>query len=357
MTSGRGLSLVAACIPFGNRAGLDEVTLDVARGERVALLGPSGVGKTSVLRAIAGLGVLASGAVHVDGRDVTTAPPERRGVVYMHQAPSLFPHVSVADNVAFPLEVRGMPRADARRRALALLDRVQMRFAADRVPDTLSGGQRHRVALARALAANPAVLLLDEPFSALDPELRADVRAAVVDILDRETGPAVIIVTHDVDEAAGIADRLVVLLNGGVAQAGPAADLLSTPSSVAIARFLGLPNVFAGTRDPDGLITSPLPPFQRPGPAGPVTVIARTNGLRARASVDGAAAHYEASGHGRITRVIERVGGVVLLCDVGGHQLVAVPEPGFHPVPNASIALVVDPASIHVIDRETPETA
>ena len=181
----------------------------------MALLGPSGVGKTSLLRAIAGLGTLSSGTVLVDGRDVTAAPPDGRGIVYMHQSPSLFPHLSVLDNVAFPLEVRGVSRSEAARPTAAeLLARVQLRPAASRPPSTLSGGQRHRVALARALAADPAVLLLDEPFASLDPELRAEVREAVVDLLERGEGPAVVLVTHDVDEAAGLADRLVGVAAG-----------------------------------------------------------------------------------------------------------------------------------------------
>ncbi len=352
-----GLALVRARIPFGNKAGLDEVTLDVARGERLALLGPSGVGKTSVLRAIAGLGTISSGAVMVDGRDVTTTPPERRGVVYMHQSPSLFPHASVLDNVTFPMDVRGIPRKEAQTRAADLLDRVQMRFAADRAPDTLSGGQRHRVALARALAAGPAVLLLDEPFSALDPELRADVRTAVGDILARETGPAVIIVTHDVDEAAGLADRLAVLMNGRVAQTGSPGDLLAAPNTVAVARFLGLSNVIPGIRNDAGVVTSLLPPFHRPGPAGPVTVVARAGALRARAGSVGARGIQSGNtaSAGTASRVLDRVGGVAVLCDVSGQPLLAVPEPGFRPIAGSPIDLVVDESSLHVIDEPLPQ--
>jgi putative spermidine/putrescine transport system ATP-binding protein len=347
--SGSGLALVRAQIPFGDRAGLDDVNLEVARGQRLALLGPSGVGKTSVLRAVAGLGPVSSGAVLVDGRDVTTAPPERRGVVYMHQSPFLFPHLTVLDNVTFPLDIRGVPKIEARASGLELLDRVQMRFAAEREPATLSGGQRHRVALARALAAEPAVLLLDEPFAALDPELRADVRTAVIEILARGAGPAVVLVTHDVDEAAGIADRLAVLLNGRIAQVGPAAELLAAPSSVAIARFLGLPNLIAGVRDGRGVVSSAVGSFQRSGPAGPVTVISRAGALRARAGDTASAA-------GTVWRVLDQVGGVAVVCDVGGQRVLAVPEPGFQPIPGSPIDLVVDAASLHVIDEHLNRT-
>lgn len=340
-----GLALVRAHIPFGGSAGLEELSLEVERGERLALLGPSGVGKTSVLRAAAGLLRISSGAVFVDGRDVTTAPPERRGVVFMHQSPFLFPHVTVLDNVTFPLDVRGVPKRDARARGLELLDRVQMKFAAARSPTTLSGGQRHRVALARALAADPAVLLLDEPFAALDPELRAEVRTAVVEILARGSGPAVVLVTHDVDEAAGIADRMAVLLSGRIVQAASAAELLAAPRSVAIARFLGLPNLVPGVRDGRGVVSCGVATFQREGRAGAVTVVARAGALRVRSGAAGSAA-------GTVWRVLDRVGGVTIVCDVAGQRVVAVPEPGFQPTAGSPIDLAVDSASLHVIDEQ-----
>jgi putative spermidine/putrescine transport system ATP-binding protein len=338
-----GLELRHVRVPFGDKAGLDDVTLLVPRGERVALLGPSGVGKTSLLRAIAGLGVLSSGAVLVDGRDVSGTPPERRGVVYMHQAPSLFPHLNVADNVAFPLHVRGIARNAARATAIELLERVRMGFAAMRPPSTLSGGQRHRVALARALAADPAVLLLDEPFASLDPELRADVREAVVEILERGNGPAVVLVTHDVDEAAGVADRLVVLLEGSVAQVGLPADLLASPQSVAIARFLGIPNLIRGVRDEGGVVSCALGRCERSGAAGPVAVVARAGMLRIRADEGGLT--------GTVTAVLHRVGGVAVLCDVGGERLLAVPDPGVDVIIGATVHLVVDSRALHVIDE------
>ena len=349
MTARAGLEVVHARIPFGDRPGLDDVSVQVANGERLALLGPSGAGKTSLLRAIAGLIPLSAGSVLVDGRDVTTTPPERRGIVYMHQAPSLFPHVSVLDNVAFPLDIRGVPRAQARDRARELLDRVQLQFAAGRAPATLSGGQRHRVALARALAADPAVLLLDEPFASLDPELRADVRTAVVQMLADGNAPAVVLVTHDVDEAAGLADRLSVLLNGGIAQVGSPAELLGAPRSVAIARFLGLPNLIAGIRDQQGIVSSPIGTFPRPGAAGAVTVVARAGVLRVRSGTSGSAA-------GTAVRVLDRVGGVAIVCDVAGQHLLAVPEPGFQPAAGCPVDVVVDSSALHVIDEPLRRT-
>lgn len=244
-----GLVLSDGVVRFGDRVGVRGIHLAVARGERLALLGPSGAGKTSLLRALAGLDSLATGTLVVDGVDVTSWSPERRRVVYLHQTPALFPHLSVLDNVAFPMTLRGVARQEARRRASALLETLHLGALAGRPPLGLSGGERHRTALARALAAEPAVLLLDEPFAALDPSLRAEVRQAVLDMLADRNGPAVIVVTHDVDEAAQLGDHIAVLLDGRIAQHDAPSDLLRRPGSVAVARFLGMPNFVPGARD------------------------------------------------------------------------------------------------------------
>ncbi|MEP7305718.1 MAG: ABC transporter ATP-binding protein [Acidobacteriota bacterium] len=345
MSEKGGLTVVGAHVAFGSRPGLVGVDLTVRRGERVALLGPSGVGKTSLLRAIAGLGGLVAGAVGVDGRDVTSDPPERRGIVYMHQAPSLFAHLTVLDNVGFPLEVRGASRRQARARAGALLERVQLGPQATRAPGTLSGGQRHRVALARALAADPAVLLLDEPFSSLDPELRADVRQSVVDLLDDhvDASPAVVVVTHDVDEAAGLAHQLIVLLEGRVAQIASPADLLTTPASIAVARFLGLPNVLPGTRKDGTTVVCALGHVRAPGVPGQVTVVVRTNALRLRPRRGGDVT-------GTVVRILDRVSGSTIQVDVDGHRLLGVPEHGFSAAAGDVVDISVEGTALHVID-------
>ncbi len=322
MTPEGGLAIVDADVSFGPSIGLRAVNLRVARGERVALLGPSGVGKTSLLRA--------------------TTPPDQRGVVYMHQAPSLFPHLSVIDNVAFSLEVRGVPRRDARAAAATLLERVQLGQFAVRAPATLSGGQRHRVALARALAANPAVLLLDEPFSSLDPELRAEVRQAVFDLLAEE-GPAVLVVTHDVDEAAALADRIAILLEGRVAQCAAPTAVLTTPRSVAVARFLGLPNLLRGLRDDHDTVTCGLGTVRAPGTPGPVAVTVRPTAVRVQAPRPGGTV-------GTVIGLLDSITSTLVRVDIEGECVLGAPDDGFTCVRGAAVNVVVAPAALHVMD-------
>jgi putative spermidine/putrescine transport system ATP-binding protein len=232
------LALDGLAVPFGNAPGLADVSLTIGAGERVVLVGASGSGKTSLLRAVAGLGPSSGGSIRIGGRDVTAVPTERRGAVYLQQTPALFPHMTVADNVGFPLRIRGVEAAERARRAAAALASVRLDELGSRMPRTLSGGQRHRAALARAVVARPDVLLLDEPFTGLDPTLRDEVRDGLLTV-QKEYGPALLLVTHDLDDAAAIGDRIGVLLGLRLAQVAPAAELLTFPASLAVARFLG----------------------------------------------------------------------------------------------------------------------
>jgi putative spermidine/putrescine transport system ATP-binding protein len=224
---------------FGARPGLRDVSFAVPGGECVAVLGASGAGKSTLLRAIAGLHPLRQGRVGVSGRDVSSLPPEVRNVVYLHQEPVLFPHLTVLDNVAFPQEARGRNRRHARDTAQQWLERMHVGTLGDRTPTALSGGQRHRVALARALAAEPAALLLDEPLSALDPGVRRDVRDALLAV--RETsGVAMVLVTHELDDALVLANRVLLLHNGAAIADQPPETLLAQPPSLVVARALGV---------------------------------------------------------------------------------------------------------------------
>lgn len=236
--SGLRLEQFAAAIP--GAPAVSPIDLAIARGETVALLGPSGAGKSSLLRAIAGL-VPAVGEISIAGRRVTEVPAEARRAVYLHQVPRLFPHLDVAGNVAFPMQLRGVLREVRARETHALLQLVQLDAFGARDVGSLSGGERQRVALARAVAAAPEVLLLDEPFTALDPTLRSDVRDALARILERAT-PATILVTHDADEAAALAARIAVLLDGSLVQLASPSTLFRYPATVEVARFLGVEN-------------------------------------------------------------------------------------------------------------------
>ncbi|WAB80775.1 ABC transporter ATP-binding protein [Microcella daejeonensis] len=217
---------------------VDAISFDVAPGECLAVLGPSGSGKSTVLRSIAGLDVPDSGRILVDGADVAGVAPERRGMAMVFQRPLLFPHLSVLDNVAFAATVAGQPRREARADAEQFLALVQLEGFGARPVTALSGGQEQRVALARALAARPRVLLLDEPFSALDPELRLDMH----DLLARiraQLNPTVVMVTHDRDEAATVADKVALLQGGHLLQHDAVERLYTRPRSLAVARLMG----------------------------------------------------------------------------------------------------------------------
>ena len=223
---------------FGGFVALDDVTVDVHTGQLTALLGPSGGGKSTLLRIIAGLDQADSGTVRIDGADATSLPPQRRNVGFVFQHYAAFKHLSVYRNVAFGLEVRKRPRAEIRRRVHELLELVHLDQFSDRLPSQLSGGQRQRMALARALAAEPNVLLLDEPFGALDAKVRKELRDWLRRLHD-EVHVTTVFVTHDQEEALEVADELVVINAGRVEQVGGPNDLYDRPANEFVMEFLG----------------------------------------------------------------------------------------------------------------------
>ena len=224
---------------------LPDVDLSLERGTLTALLGPSGAGKTTLLRAIAGLQPIGAGTIAVGGDRIEQLPAHRRGVGLVFQQPRLLPHLSVVENIAFPLRLHGVSRRERAARARALLDDVGLAGLAERSVRGLSGGEQQRVALARALCAEPRVLLLDEPLSALDPGRRDELRALIARV-QRERELTTLLVTHDRNEAAQLGDTLAVMLEGRIVQHGPPRELFERPSSSVLARFLGMRNLLRG---------------------------------------------------------------------------------------------------------------
>ena len=232
------ITVTDASKDFGDFRALDNVSLQVRSGSLTALLGPSGSGKSTLLRAIAGLETIDSGVIQIGGVDVTNVPPQRRGIGFVFQHYAAFRHMTVRDNVAFGLSIRKQPKDVIRRRVDELLDLVGLGGLQDRYPSQLSGGQRQRMALARALAIQPDVLLLDEPFGALDAKVRAELREWLRRLHD-EVHVTTILVTHDQEEALDVADHIAVLNKGRVEQVGNPTELYDHPANEFVMGFLG----------------------------------------------------------------------------------------------------------------------
>ena len=228
---------------FGSVTAVDNVSLDIQRGELFALLGGSGCGKTTLLRMLAGFETPDSGQIFIDGRDMTGVPPHLRPVNMMFQSYALFPHMDVAANVGYGLRREGVAKGDADRRAAEMLALVQLDGLGNRKPAQLSGGQRQRVALARALIKRPKLLLLDEPLAALDRKLREGTRFELVR-LQAELGLTFVMVTHDQEEAMSMATQLAVMDGGRIVQAGAPREIYERPVSRFVADFIGIANIF-----------------------------------------------------------------------------------------------------------------
>ena len=223
---------------FGDFAALDNVDFTVPKGSLTSLLGPSGSGKSTLLRAIAGLDNPDTGTVVINGRDVTHIPPQRRGIGFVFQHYAAFKHLTVRDNVAFGLKIRKKPKPEIKRRVDDLLEVVGLAGFQTRYPNQLSGGQRQRMALARALAVDPEVLLLDEPFGALDAKVREDLRAWLRRLHD-EVHVTTVLVTHDQSEALDVSDRIAVLNKGRIEQVGSPSEVYDAPANAFVMSFLG----------------------------------------------------------------------------------------------------------------------
>jgi iron(III) transport system ATP-binding protein len=302
-TTPPALELSGIVHDFERLRAVDDVSLRVRAGEVVCLLGPSGCGKSTLLRIAAGLEELQHGSVRIDGREMREAggralPPERRNVGLMFQDSALFPHLSVLDNVAF-----GLDRMQARRRrarALEMLEQVGMAEAAGRFPHRLSGGQQQRVALARALAPGPGLILLDEPFSALDARLRGRIRDDTLHLL-KQAGSGTLLVTHDAEEAMFMADRIALMRDGRLLQTGTPAELYCSPASPFVASFFGEVNELEGTVR-DGQVETALGQFDAASLAdgSAVRVLIRPEAIDVRITAGGSDGVDPARAAGRI---------------------------------------------------------
>ena len=237
--------------------GVSDISLDIQKGELLTLLGPSGCGKTTVLRSIGGFLEPDSGDILIEGRSVIKLPPERRPTSMVFQGYNLWPHMTVYDNLAFGLKIRKASKADIRQKVADVLQLVRLPGAEKKYPSQLSGGQQQRIAVARSLLLNPAVLLLDEPFSALDAKLRHEMREELREI-QMKTGLTMVFVTHDQEEALSLSDRIVVMNNGHIEQIASPQHIYDEPSSLYVAEFIGKMNFLKGVVEKNRLLMGPL---------------------------------------------------------------------------------------------------
>ena len=273
---------------FGDVVALDDVSLTIAENEFFALLGPSGCGKTTLLRSIAGFESPDAGTIRLGGDDLLGLPPHRRPVNLMFQSYALFPHMTVAKNVAYGLEREGLPRTEVRQRVDEVLETVGLAALAKRRPAQLSGGQRQRVALARAIVKRPRLLLLDEPLSALDRKVRAEMQLELKR-LQHEVGITFVVVTHDQEEAMSMADRIAVLDGGRVQQVAGPVELYKQPANLFVAGFIGTSNLVPGELQGATFRSSVgrLPVSTPDGPAGPSYLVVRPEDVRTGAPGQG----------------------------------------------------------------------
>jgi thiamine transport system ATP-binding protein len=332
------LSIDGVTVRFGRHTAVESVDLGVDDGHVLAVLGPSGSGKSSLLRAVAGLEPLAAGAVRWDGKDLAGVPTHKRGFALMFQDGQLFDHLTVARNVGYAVRLRGVHGGAERGEVAALLELVGLGGYADRLPRTLSGGERQRVALARSLGAKPRLLLLDEPLSALDAELRVRLAADLRRIL-REAGTTALLVTHDQEEAFAVADRLAVMRDGAVVQQGTTEEVWARPVDATTALFLGYARVLEGEAARVVLAAGGL------APAAAIAV--RRSALAARREPS----PLEAGDLRAIVRAVRATPDEVrLVVDIEGvGEADAVGAPGWLPAPGDRVVLRVDPARLAVL--------
>jgi iron(III) transport system ATP-binding protein len=344
MNAGPGVNIEHVTFGYGTTAVLDDISLNVAQAEFFAFLGPSGSGKTTLLRLIAGFGTPASGRILIGERDVTVLPPWERNVGMVFQNYALWPHMTVAKNVAFGLERRKLSRAEIARKVSDVLALVDLSAFADRRPAQLSGGQQQRVALARTMVIEPEVLLLDEPLSNLDAKLRVEMRSELRR-LQRKLGITAIYVTHDQEEANAVADRVAVLDQGRIQQIGVPLELYDRPANRFVAAFLGTTNLIEGTINGDGtFVAGDFKLNDVGGASGPAALSIRPQDMVLAPSgsgINAKVAEYEFLGSHMRYRV--HVSGYALVVDTP-HRHGALPHPA-----GTALGVLIDPKQVSVL--------
>jgi len=338
--------------PGAQKPSVDHVSISLPRGEMLALLGPSGCGKTTILRMIAGLIIPSSGAIRLDGRDVSSIPVYKRNMGMVFQAYALFPHMTVAENISFGLEMRKVGRAEREERVRKALDLVKLAGFGERKVSQLSGGQQQRAAIARSLVIEPELLLLDEPLSNLDAKLRDEMRDEIRDIQAR-TGVTAIFVTHDQDEALSMADRLAVMSAGRLEQIGTPREIFDRPQTDFVASFIGAGTFFEGkVAGPGVAAVDGLPPLRFVGEAAvgsPVRLMVRPHRLLL-AGEDGQPNSFTGTVEhivyrGQILTLSVRCGSRLLQADLPTHA-------GVLPQKGDQVTLTVAPEDVTLIGRE-----
>jgi putative spermidine/putrescine transport system ATP-binding protein len=343
-----GLTLQEVSKHFGNFTAVDHVQLDVPHGTFVCLLGPSGCGKTTLLRMIAGLEEPSAGTIVLDGQDITPIPTHKRNLGMVFQSLALFPHLTVGDNISYPLRIRGASREEQKKRTEELLSLIHLSTYADRPVAKLSGGQRQRVAIARALAISPKLFLLDEPLSALDAKLREAMQVELRQ-LQRQLGITTIVVTHDQREAMTMADLVVVMGEGKIRQAAPPIEIYRKPADAFVADFIGSTNLLEARADSAGravILGQAIAGLKLPGGATKASVSIRPEDV-----------HIEKPGKnaidGTVTFVRDLGGTIETFVEAGGASIVSVATPRERPnvKEGQKVGVVLPPESCVVLKQ------
>ena len=321
-----GLALNSVTKEFGTFTAVNNVALTVPHGTFVCMLGPSGCGKTTLLRMIAGLELPSGGTISLDGEDITHVPTHKRNLGMVFQSLALFPHLTVGENIAYPLRIRGAAKEDQVKRVAELLAMVHLGGYADRPVAKLSGGQRQRVAIARALAISPKLFLLDEPLSALDAQLREAMQVELRQ-LQQKLGITTIVVTHDQREAMTMADTVIVMKGGEIRQAAPPIEIYRRPADSFVADFIGSTNLLPAEADSAGRVSvlgQAVPGISLGSGMKTATLSVRPEDVHLTAPGDGALS-------GTVTFVRDLGGTIETFVDMSGQRIVAVSTPRARP--------------------------